>query len=164
MALTIAPLTAGHSTARFDCGSAALDGFLAKHALASQASGGARTYVALARGEIVGYYSLAVGAVVHAEAPERLARGLARHPIPVMILARLATARAWQGRGIGAGLLKDALRRTLAAADIAGIRAVVVHAKNDAAREFYAHFGFQSWPGQPFQLYLLLKDLRKSGS
>jgi GNAT superfamily N-acetyltransferase len=161
MAFTIAKLTAGHPVAAFDCGRPALNGFLTRHALANQAMGGAQTYVALADdGEIVGYYSLAVGEAAHADAPERLTKGLARHPIPVMILARLATATLCQGRGVGSGLLKDAFRRTLNAADIAGIRAVVVHAKDDDARAFYEHFGFQAWPERPLQLFMLLKDVR----
>lgn len=161
MALSIVKLTAGHRVAAFDCGRPALNSFLARHALANQAMGGAQTYVGLSEDEeIVGYYSLAVGEAAHADAPDRLAKDLARHPIPVMILARLATARTWQGRGVGAGLLKDAFRRTLNAADIAGIRAMVVHAKDDDARAFYAHFGFQSWLERPLQLYLLLKDIR----
>jgi GNAT superfamily N-acetyltransferase len=162
MTFRLAKLAAAHKVALFDCGRPALNTFLARHALPNQAMGGAQTYVALADDDVVvGFYSLAVGEVAHADSPERLAKGLARHPVPVMMLARLATATAWQGQGLGAGLLKDALRRTLNAADIAGIRAVVVHAKDDAARAFYAHFGFQSWPDRPLQLYLLLKDAVK---
>jgi len=161
MALSIVKLMAGHPVSTFDCGRPALNAFLARHALANQAMGGAQTYVGLADGgEIVGYCSLAVGEAAHADAPERLAKGLARHPIPVMILARLATVSAWQGRGVGSGLLKDAFRRTLNAADIAAIRAIVVHAKDDDARAFYVHFGFQAWPERPLQLYMLLKDVR----
>jgi GNAT superfamily N-acetyltransferase len=166
MRFEIAKLTATHPVADFDCGRPALNTFLARHALANQAlanqtMGGAQTYIGLADdGAIVGYYSLAVGETAHAAAPARLAKGLARHPIPIMVLARLALARAWQGRGIGAGLLKDAFRRTLNAAEIAGIRAMVVHAKDDGARSFYAHFGFQGWPERPLQLFMLLKDAR----
>lgn len=162
MAFSIAKLNAGHAVADFDCGRSALNVFLARHALANQMMGGAQTYLGLAEdGAIAGYYSLAVGSVVHAEAPERLAKGLARHPVPVMILARLATATAWQGRGIGKGLLKDALLRTLQAADIAGIRALVVHAKDEPARAFYKHLGFTAWPDNPLQLFMLLKDFRR---
>jgi GNAT superfamily N-acetyltransferase len=162
VAFSIAKLNAGHTMADFDCGRPALNIFLARHALANQMMGGAHSYLGLAEGgTIAGYYSLAVGSVVHAEAPERLAKGLARHPIPVMILARLATATAWQGRGIGKGLLKDALLRTLQAADIAGIRALVVHAKDEPARAFYEHFGFTAWPDNPLQLFMLLKDFRR---
>lgn len=94
------------------------------------------------------------------DAPERLTKGLARHPVPIMLLARLAVAVTWQGRGIGAGLLKDAMRLTLQAAEIGGIRAFAVHAKDDDARRFYAHFGFAPSPSDPLHLFLLIKDLR----
>jgi predicted N-acetyltransferase YhbS len=93
--------------------------------------------------------------------PERLTRGLARHPVPIMLLARLAVSVEWQGRGLGAGLMKDAMRRTLQAADIAGIRAFGVHAKDDVARAFYEHFGFVASSSDPFHLFVLMKDLRR---
>lgn len=111
--------------------------------------------------KIVGYYSLAVGAVAHTEAPGRVGKGLARHPVPVMLLARLAVAKHAQGKGLGAALLHDALARTLQAADIAGIRAVLVHAKDEQARRFYEHFDFDPSPTDPYHLYLLIKELRK---
>jgi GNAT superfamily N-acetyltransferase len=98
--------------------------------------------------------------VAYADAPERLTKGLARHPVPIMLLARLAVGSAWQSRGIGAGLLKDAMRRTLQAADIGGIRAFTVHAKDAPARRFYEHFGFVVSPTDPLHLFLLMKDLR----
>jgi GNAT superfamily N-acetyltransferase len=78
-----------------------------------------------------------------------------------MLLARLAVSTAWQGRGLGAGLLKDAMRRTLQAADIAGIRAFAVHAKDEPARRFYEHFGFAPSPTDPLHLFLLIKDIRR---
>ena len=157
----MAKLNAAHDVAGFDCGGEALNTFLIRHALRNQAMQGAQTYVALAGdGAVAGYYSLAVGQVGHDQAPARLVRGLARHPVPVMLLARLATARNWQGAGVGSGLLKDAILRTLQAADIAGIRAIVVHAKDRAARSFYEHFGFVPWDDNPLQRYLLIKDAR----
>ena len=110
---------------------------------------------------VIGYYSLAVGAAAHAEAPPRVAKGLARHPVPVMLLARLAVDRAARGLGVGALLLHDALRRTLQAADIAGIRAVIVHAKDDDAKRFYEHFDFDPSPTDAYHLFLLIKGLRK---
>ena len=106
-------------------------------------------------------YSLVVGEVAYGDAPERLTKGLARHPVPMMLLARLAVGVAWQGRGIGAGLLKDAMQRTLQAADIGGTRAFAVHAKDEAARRFYEHFGFVASPTDPLHLFLLIKDLRR---
>lgn len=145
----------------FDCGDEVLNRYLARHALNSQAAGSAQTYVAAADKKIVGYYSLAVGAVAHTEAPGRVGKGLARHPVPVMLLARLAVAKHAQGKGLGAALLHDALARTLQAADIAGIRAVLVHAKDEQARRFYEHFDFDPSPTDPYHLYLLIKELRK---
>ena len=95
----------------------------------NQQANAAQTYVGLADDVVIGFYTLVVGEVRCEEAPERLSKGLARHPLPLMLLARLAVQVGWQGRGIGAGLLKDAMRRTVQAADIAGIRALAVHAK-----------------------------------
>ena len=99
--------------------------------------------------------------IAHAQAPERLTKGVARHPIPLMLLARLAVHREWQGRKIGAGLLRDAMVRTLQAAEILGIRALAVHAKDDKAVAFYTRFGFIPSPINPWQMYLLLKDIRR---
>ena len=109
----------------------------------------------------MGYYSLAAGEVTHEAAPARVAKGMARHPIPVMLLARLATDLTWRGRGLGAALLVDAMRRTLQAADIAGIRALVVHAKDEKARRFYEHFNFDASPKDPLHLSILIKEIRR---
>ena len=108
---------------------------------------------------IAGFYTLAVGQVNFEDSPERVTKGLAQHPVPIMLLARLAVSIDWQKRGIGAGLLKDAMRRTMQAADIAGIRAIAAHAKDDAARQFYTHFNFIPSPTDPYHLFLLLKDV-----
>jgi predicted N-acetyltransferase YhbS len=96
-----------------------------------------QTYLALSDVRVVGFTTLVVGEVGYEQAVERLKKGLARHPVPTMVLARLAVATGQQGQGLGAGLLRDALLRTLQAADIAGIRAFVVHAKDNEARAFY---------------------------
>lgn len=144
----------------FDCGDKALDRYLSRFALVNQIAGSAQTYVAVEDQRVLGYYSLAVGAVAHADAPQRIVKGLARHPVPVMLLARLAVDATIRGRGLGAALLHDALARTLQAADIAGIRAVIVHAKDDEASRFYRHFDFDPSPTDPYHLYLLIKDLR----
>jgi GNAT superfamily N-acetyltransferase len=157
----IEKLRSDHGVDGFDCGSEELNRFLFRFALTNQQAGAAQTYVALSGELVVGYYSLAVGEVAYDGAPDRLSKGLARHPIPIMLLARLAVNSAWQGRGLGAGLLKDAMRRTLQAADIAGIRAFAVHAKDERARNFYAHFGFIPSPTDPLHLYLLIKDIRR---
>ena len=151
-----------HQLADFDCGSSSLNRYLVLYAWTNQQAGAARTYVAC-RGMrvVVGYYSLAFGSIEHEASTSRVRSGLARHPIPIMLLARLAVDVREQGNGIGKGLLKDALLRTLQAADIGGLRAVVVHAKDEPAKAFYTKFGFDVSPLNEFHLMLLLKDLRK---
>ncbi len=158
--LRIEKLRRIHAVDAFECGSEALNRFLIRYALQNQQAEASQTYVALAEEEVVGYYTLAVGAVQYNDAPERLAKGLARHPVPIMLLARLAVCTSWQGKGVGAGLFKDAILRTLQAADIAGIRAFAVHAKDDEAKAFYEHFDFVPSPSDPYHLFRLLKDLR----
>ena len=159
--LRIEPIDAGHAVDRFDCGIEALNRFLIRFALSNHHAGSSRTYVALSGDSVVGYYSLTVGEIAYADAPERLAKGLPRHPVPLMLLARLAVATPWQGRGLGSGLLKDAIRRTLQASEIAGIRALAVHAKDESARSFYEHYGFLPSPTDPLHLFLLIKDLKR---
>lgn len=156
----IRKLAASDDVDGFDCGQAALNQFLQRHALNSQRASSAQTYVCCAQGRVLGFYSLTVGSVGHEEASARLTKGLARHPVPVMLLARLAVDRQVQGRGIGAALLKDALLRTAQAAEIAGIRALLVHAKDDAAQSWYQGFDFKPSPTDPYHLFLLVKDLK----
>lgn len=156
----IEKLQRNHAIDVFDCGREALNRFLIRHALQNQQAGASQTYVALSDQEVAGYITLVVGSVEYNGAPERLTKGLARHPVPIMLLARLAVAVSWQGKGLGAGLLKDAMMRTLHAADIAGIRAFAVHAKDDEARAFYEHFNFVPSPADPLHLFRLLKDIR----
>lgn len=160
MALRIEKLRRDHRVDGFDCGKEPPNRFLIRFALQSQLVNSAQTYLALSGDEVVSYYTLTYGDVAYDDAPERLRKGVARHPVPLMILARLAVATAWAGKGIGSGLLKDALVRTLAAAEIAGLRAFAVHAKDDEARAFYEHFGFVSSPSDPMHLFVLLKDAR----
>lgn len=160
--IRIEKLARQHRVEDFDCGQAALDRFLIKFALTNQQANASQTYVGIAEDAIVGYYTLVVGEVAYTDAPERLTKGMARHPVPLMVIARIAVDRNWQGRGIGAGLLKDAMRRTINAADIAGIRALAVHAKDDTARSFYEHFGFVASPFEPLHLFLLVKDIRRA--
>lgn len=157
----IEKLRRDHPVEGFTCGREELDRFLTRYAFANQQANASQSYLGLHDADIVGFYSLVVGEVAYGDAPERLTKGLARHPVPIMLLARLAVSTAWQGRGIGAGLLKDAMRRTLQAADIGGIRAFAVHAKDEPARRFYEHFGFASSPTDPLHLFALIKDLRR---
>ena len=144
----------------FDCGQPDLNRYLQRYAWTNQKANSAQTYVVCAGSTIAGYYSLSVAGVDCASAPARVTKGLAKHPVPAMLLARLAVDRAWQGQGLGTALLKDALLRTLQAADIAGVRAVLVHAKNEKARQWYLRFGFEPGPITPMQLFLLLKDIQ----
>lgn len=158
----IEKLRRDHPVDGFTCGRDELDRFLIRYALGNQQANASQTYIGLHDQEVIGFYSLVVGEVAFGDAPERLTKGLARHPVPVMLLARLAVSTAWQGRKIGSGLLKDAMLRTLQAADIGGIRAFAVHAKDDSAKQFYERFGFVSSPTDPLHLYRLIKDLRRS--
>jgi GNAT superfamily N-acetyltransferase len=160
--IEIEKLKREHDLSRFDCGNPVLTSWLQKFAWTNQQADSARTYVALRENLVIGYYALAAGSVQKRESPERIARGLARHPIGVVLLARLAVDNAHQGKGLGKALLFDALKRIEEAADIIGIRAVLVSAIDDSARRFYEHFDFDASPVNPFQLMLLLKDLRKA--
>lgn len=157
-----APLEAGHELNAFDCGVSALDGYLKKFALENQRSQSARTYVAARGRRVVGYYTLAAASARREETPARVAKGLAAHPVPLILLARLAVDRMEKGKGLGAGLMKDALLRVKQAADIVGCRAVMVHAKDDEAKAFYQRFGFEESPTDPYRLFLLMKDLKAS--
>jgi GNAT superfamily N-acetyltransferase len=111
---------------------------------------------------VVGYYSISAGSVSVEEAPARISKGLARHPIPVILLARLVVDKDERSTGLGKALLKDALRRIAQAADIVGARAVLVHAIDEQARKFYQHFDFEPSPLHELQVMLLMKDLRKA--
>lgn len=156
----VGKLSAADDVDAFDCGSPALNQFLQRYALLNQKANSAQTYVCCVEGAVVGFYSLVVGSVDPESAPSRVSKGLARHPVPVMILARLAVDQAHQGKGLGQALLKDALLRTAQAADIAGVRALLVHAKDDAARQWYESWEFEPSPSDTFHLFLMLKDLK----
>ena len=150
-----------HLVEDFDCGREELNRYLLRFAWQNQQAGAAQTYVGIVGEIIVGYHTLVVGQVTLEDAPERLTKGLAKHPVPIMLLARLAIDQRWQGQGIGKALLRDAMQRTLQAADIAGIRAFAVHAKDEVARRFYEHFDFVPSPTDPMHLFVLLKDVRR---
>jgi GNAT superfamily N-acetyltransferase len=158
----IAKLSRGHDVNGFDCGNPALAVWLRRYAWTNQQADSARTYVALEGNRVVGYYALTSGSVHKRDSPRRISMGLADHPIGVVLLARLAVDRTQQGRGLGKSLLFDALTRIKEAADIVAVRAVMVHAIDDTARRFYEHFEFEPSPLDPYQLLLLLKDLRKA--
>lgn len=155
------PLTKSHALEDFDCGSPPLN-WLKRHALTSQAAGTARVFVATEEGvRVLGYYALAAAQVEPVAASERLAKGQPRHrPIPVVLLGRLAVDLDHQSRGVGTSLLKDAMLRAHQAGDEIGVRAMLVHAKDDRARQWYEQYGFEPSPTDPLHLILLMKDLR----
>ncbi len=154
-------LTAKHQLDNFDCGKPALNDWLVRHAMQAQASGSARTCVVVEGDRVVGYFSLAVGQADAMDVPERVRKGMGGYPIPVVILARLAVSLQDQGKGIGIGMLQEAIRRTMAIADQAGVRALLTHPIDEQASRFYRRFGFESSPIREQQLLLLLKDARK---
>ncbi len=148
--------------ASFDSGNPGLDKWLRDRAMRNEHDDPSRTYVVAHASQVIAYYSLAVAAVPHAAATGRSRRNMP-DPIPAMLLARLAVDSRLQGRQIGANLLRDAIRRTLAAADIAGIRVLLVHAADKRAQRFYEHFDFEPSPTDELHLMLLLKDARRVG-
>ena len=158
----IRKLQAGDPLDRFDCGQPALNQYLQRFALGNQKANSSQTYVACHEGGVAGFYSLAVGSVESGAAAPRVVKGQPRHPVPVMLLARLAVDVEHQGIGLGRALLKDALIRTARAADIAGIRALLVHAKDEAARDWYLQWEFEPSVTDPLHLFLLLKDIQAS--
>ena len=155
----IEKLTKDHDVSSFDCGRPSLNDWLRRFALINQQSDSARTYVLHRAGRVVGYYSLSAGSVRKEESPACVAKGLAQHPIGVILPARLAVDRNEHGAGLGKTLLVDALSRALTAADAIGARAIMVHAIDEEAASFYKKFGFEPSPLDPKQLMLLMKDL-----
>ncbi len=151
------PLRPTHDVSRFDCGHAILDDWLRRRALANEEAGASRTFVVCAGARVVGYYALANGSVAAVSATGRIRRNMP-DPIPVMVLGRLAVDRAWQGQRIGHSLLRDAILRTMQAAAIGGIRAIVVHAISEEAKTFYERAGFAASPLDPMTLMISIRD------
>lgn len=155
-------LTETHDLSLFDSGQDTLDDWLRRRARTNQVSGASRTYVVCAGEQVVGYYCLSSGALAAAEAPGALRRNMP-DPIPMAVLGRLAIDRNWQGKGLGAALLQDAVLRTAQAAHIVGIRGILVHAISEEAKAFYAHYGFAAPPAQPLTLVMSLKGVATLG-
>jgi GNAT superfamily N-acetyltransferase len=155
-------LTVQHDVEAFDCGSTSLNLYLRRFAVSNNVAGNARTYVCCCEGSVVviGYFSLCAGSIEKASSPGRVGKGMPSHPIPVVLLARLAVDQRQQGKGIGQGLLKDALIRCLNAADAIGIRAILVHAKDSRAAAVYSRFGFVPCPTDALHLMLLIEDIK----
>jgi GNAT superfamily N-acetyltransferase len=154
-------LTSEHDVSEFDCGVPELDLWLKRRALQNESSRASRTFVIAEEKRVVGYYALATGAVSQAVATGRVRRNMPE-PIPVMVLARLAIDRGQQRSGLGSALLRDALLRTLAAAEVAGIRAVLLHAISEEAKRFYLHHGFAESPVEPMTMMVTLADIEKA--
>ena len=154
------PLAPEHEVYAFDSGVATLDAWLKHRARRNEAEGASRTCVICAARRVVGYYSLAARSILHTAANGKVRRNMP-DPVPVLLLGRLAVDRAWQGRGLGADLLSDAVLRALGAADIVGVRAVLVHAISDAAKLFYERHGFRPSPVEPMTLMITIDEARK---
>ncbi len=152
------PLRDGHVLAGFTCGKDALDEWLVRRAAASQVSGAARTYVVEADSRVVGYFSLATASVVHADLPGRAKRNMP-NPVPAVLLTRFATDIRYQGKGLGAAMLRSALEQVKRAADVVGVVCLLVHAKDEDAKSFYFRYGFEPSPTDALHLILLLKDV-----
>lgn len=146
-------LSSKHDRTSFDCGVEALNLFLKQYAMQNQRNRFVRTYLCLHEGKVVGYYSLAFGETKRDSVPAILTRGAGKYPVPTMVLARLAVDVTEQGKGIGEALLKNAVMRTRQAADIAGLRTIVVHAKDEKAQSFYAKYGFIASIDNPLTMF-----------
>jgi predicted N-acetyltransferase YhbS len=152
-------LTDANETAQFDCGDDALNDWLRRPAARNQKDGSSRTWVAIHKAEVVGYYASSTAAVTRAEATKRASRNQP-DPIPAMLLGRLAVDSAHQGRGLGAALLKHFLLKSLEVSRLTGLRLVLVHAGDDSAASFYRHFGFESSPIVELTMMLPISDIR----
>ena len=155
------PLGSKDDLAEFDSGGPSLDDWLRKRAITNQAAGASRCFVTCRDARVVGYYALATGSVQRLEASRLIGQGMPE-PIPVVLLGRLAVDRKEQGRSLGSNLLRDAITRTVEAAEIIGVRALLVHTPNERARDFYLHHDFEPSPTDPLHLMLLIKDARKT--
>jgi len=156
-----AKLNSSHQVEGFDSGNDQLDHWLKNRALKNELEGASRTYVLCVDEAVIGYYCLANGAVGQATATGRVRRNMP-DPIPVMVIGRLAVDRRWQGKGIGKALIRDAILRTLQAAEIAGIRAILVHAISEDAKQFYQKCGFTASPVDPMTLMVKVNDATAS--
>lgn len=152
-------LTVDHDLSMFDCGHETLNEWLQKRALKNQGLDASNSYVICDQMRVVAFYAIATGSIERGKLPGGLSRNMP-DPIPVMVLGRLAIDQTYQGQKPGAGLLKDAMLRTLKVSQIVGVKALLVHAISEEARRFYLHFGFQESPIDPMTLMLSVKTIR----
>jgi GNAT superfamily N-acetyltransferase len=153
-------IASDHDLEPFSCGVPPLDNWLKQRARQNEVSGASRTYVVCAAQRVVGYHSLAAGSVLHHVATGRVRRNMP-DPVPVALLGRLAVDQQWQGRKIGPALLQDAVQRVIGAAEMIGVRALLVHAINDDAKTFYEHWGLRPSPIEPMTLMISLDEARR---
>jgi len=154
------PLAPHHETDSFDSGVAPLDDWLKRRARRNEAEGASRTFVSCVGRRVIGYYCLAAGSVLHADAVGRVRRNMP-DPVPVVLLGRLAVDRGWQGKGIGGDLLSNAVLRVLGAARSVGVRAILVHAISEKAKAFYEAHGFRASPLDPMTLMITIDEAAK---
>lgn len=154
------PLAPHHELDAFESGVATLDEWLKRRARRNEADGASRTFVLCTGRRVVGYYSLAAGSVLHTAATGKVRRNMP-DAVPALLLARLATDRAWHGKGLGADLLSDAVSRAIGAAETIGVRAILVHAISNEAKAFYEKHGFRSSPIEPMTLMVTIDEARR---
>jgi len=154
------PLAPDHSLDAFDSGAVALDDWLKRRARRNEAEGASRTFVICSGQRVIGYYSLAAGSVLHEYATGNIRRNMP-NPVPVILLGRLAIDRSCQGQGLGSDLLADAVHRVIAAADVVGVRAILVHAVSEAAKAFYEAHGFRASPIEPMTLMITIEEAKR---
>lgn len=152
------PIQSSHHLTAFESGVEVLDHWLKHRALKNNINGASRTFVVLKGERVIGYYALATGAVAMNEAPGKIKRNMP-NPIPVMVLGRLAVDKEWQKHGVGKGMLKDAVLRTIRVSQDAGIRAILTHAISEPAKHFYKRYGFIESPIAPMTLLLTMQDI-----
>lgn len=154
------PLASDHDLDAFESGVGTLDEWLKRRARRNETEGASRTFVVCAGRRVVGYYSLAAGSILHAEATGRVRRNMP-DPVPVLLLGRLAIDREWHGKGLGADLLSDAVLRAAGAAEFVGVRAILVHAISDEAKTFYEKHGFRASPVEPMTLMITIEEAQR---
>lgn len=157
------PIGPEDDTSGFSSGDSALDGWLKRYALVNHTAGAARIYVTIRDGKVVGYYALAAASIMRDDATGRAAKAMPQ-PVPAILLGRLAVDQKEQGHGLGKHLLRDAISRTLVAAETIGVRVLLVHAASEETRTFYLHYDFEPSPTDPMHLMLMLKDARRAVS
>jgi GNAT superfamily N-acetyltransferase len=161
MAEGLEPLNSAHRLEGFDSGKPSVDQWLRERALQAGFSNSAKTFVLCHGQDVIAFHSLTVGEIINADSAARLKAGMGNYSIPVLILARMAVRQDFQGRGLGKALLRDVILRAMAISEQAGVRALISHPVDEAAKQFYLQFGFAENLNNPKELYLLLKDAKK---